>query len=140
MTEPAVASSDATNIATRIVRDGDEYVVNGRKWWSSGAADPRCKLLIVMGKTDPEAATHRQQSMLLVPADTPGRRVKRSYPVFGRQDQHGHCVVEFDDVRVPAPTCSARRAAGSRRPRPASARAGSTTSCGRWARASGRWR
>ncbi len=102
MTEPAVASSDATNIATRITRDGDEYVVTGTKWWSSGAADPRCKLLIVMGKTDPDAATHRQQSMILVPADTPGVTIKRSYPVFGRQDQHGHCVVEFDDVRVPA--------------------------------------
>ncbi len=102
MTEPAVASSDATNIATRIRRDGDEYVVSGTKWWSSGAADPRCRLLIVMGKTDPEAATHRQQSMLIVPADTPGVRIGRSYPVFGRHDQHGHCLVEFDEVRVPA--------------------------------------
>lgn len=102
MTEPAVASSDATNIATRIVRDGDDYVVNGTKWWSSGAADPRCSLLITMGKTDPEAATHRQQSMIIVAADTPGVEIKRSYPVFGRQDQHGHCVVEFHDVRVPA--------------------------------------
>ena len=101
MTEPSVASSDATNIATRITRDGDEYVVTGTKWWSSGAADPRCKLLIVMGKTDPDAATHRQQSMILVPADTPGVTIKRSYPVFGRQDQHGHSVVEFDDARVP---------------------------------------
>jgi acyl-CoA dehydrogenase len=102
MTEPAVASSDATNIATRIVRDGDDYVINGRKWWSSGAADPRCKLLIVMGKTDPDAATHRQQSMIIVPADTPGVDIQRSYPVFGRHDQHGHSVVEFTDVRVPA--------------------------------------
>jgi acyl-CoA dehydrogenase len=102
MTEPAVASSDATNIATRIVRDGDEYVISGTKWWSSGAADPRCKLLIVMGKTDPSAATHRQQSMVLVPAETPGVTIKRSFPVFGRHDQHGHCIVEFDDVRVPA--------------------------------------
>jgi acyl-CoA dehydrogenase len=101
MTEPAVASSDATNIATRIVRDGDEYVISGTKWWSSGAADPRCKLLIVMGKTDPSAATHRQQSMVLVPAQTPGVSIKRSFPVFGRQDQHGHCLVEFDEVRVP---------------------------------------
>ena len=101
MTEPAVASSDATNIATRLVRDGDEYVVSGTKWWSSGAADPRCRLLIVMGKTDPEAATHRQQSMLIVPADTPGVRIQRSYPVFGHHDQHGHCLVVFDDVRVP---------------------------------------
>ena len=102
MTEPDVASSDATNIATRITRDGDEYVINGTKWWSSGAADPRCELLIVMGKTDPDAATHRQQSMILVPADTPGVAIKRSYPVFGRHDQHGHCVIEFTDVRVPA--------------------------------------
>ena len=102
MTEPGVASSDATNIGTRIDKDGDEYVVNGTKWWSSGAADPRCQLLIVMGKTDPEAATHRQQSMIIVAADTPGVEVKRSYPVFGRQDQHGHCLVEFTDVRVPA--------------------------------------
>jgi acyl-CoA dehydrogenase len=102
MTEPGVASSDATNIATRIVRDGDEYVISGTKWWSSGAADPRCKLLIVMGKTDPSAATHRQQSMVLVPADAPGVSIKRSFPVFGRQDQHGHCIVEFDEVRVPA--------------------------------------
>jgi acyl-CoA dehydrogenase len=109
MTEPAVASSDATNIATRIEKDPStgsgqaaEYVINGTKWWSSGAADPRCKLLIVMGKTDPSAATHRQQSMIIVPADTPGVSIKRSYPVFGRHDQHGHCVVEFTDVRVPA--------------------------------------
>ena len=102
MTEPAVASSDATNIETRIVRDGDEYVINGTKWWSSGAEDPRCRLLIVMGKTDPSAATHRQQSMILVPADTPGVDIQRSYPVFGHHDHHGHCRVEFSDVRVPA--------------------------------------
>ena len=102
MTEPAVASSDATNIETSIVRDGDEYLVNGVKWWSSGAADPRCELLIVMGKTDPEAATHRQQSMIIVPRETPGVEVKRSFPVFGRQDQHGHCLIELTDVRVPA--------------------------------------
>ncbi|KRB80333.1 acyl-CoA dehydrogenase [Nocardioides sp. Root190] len=101
MTEPAVASSDATNIETRIERDGDEYVINGRKWWITGAADPRCKVLIVMGKTDPTAATHRQQSMVIVPADTPGVEIKRSYPVFGHQDQHGHCVIEFTDVRIP---------------------------------------
>lgn len=101
MTEPDVASSDATNIATRIVRDGDEYVITGRKWWSSGAADPRCEVLVVMGKTDPEAATHRQQSMVIVPTDTPGVTVGRSFPVFGRHDQHGHCVVDFDEVRVP---------------------------------------
>jgi acyl-CoA dehydrogenase len=109
MTEPDVASSDATNIATRIAKDPStgsgqaaEYVINGTKWWSSGAADPRCRLLIVMGKTDPDAATHRQQSMIIVPTDTPGVAIKRSYPVFGRHDQHGHCVIEFTDVRVPA--------------------------------------
>lgn len=101
MTEPAVASSDATNIETRIERDGDEYVINGRKWWTSGAADPRCRVLIVMGKTDPTAATHRQQSMVIVPVDTPGVDVQRSLPVFGHQDQHGHSVVQLTDVRVP---------------------------------------
>ena len=101
MTEPAVASSDATNIETRIERDGDEYVINGRKWFTSGAADPRCEVLIVMGKTDPDAATHRQQSMVIVPRDTPGVTIGRSVPVFGQVDQHGHCVTEFVDVRVP---------------------------------------
>lgn len=101
MTEPDVASSDATNIATRIVPDGDEYVINGRKWWASGAADPRCRLLIVMGKTDPDAAVHRQQTMVLVPMDTPGVRNLRSIPVFGRQDQHGHNELLLEDVRVP---------------------------------------
>lgn len=101
MTEPDVASSDATNIATRIERDGDEYVINGRKWWTSGAADPRCRLLIIMGKTDPDAAAHRQQSMVLVPMDTPGLRNLRSLPVFGRQDQHGHSEIVLEDVRVP---------------------------------------
>ncbi|MBF4162704.1 acyl-CoA dehydrogenase family protein [Nocardioides sp. CBS4Y-1] len=102
MTEPAVASSDATNIETRIVRDGTDYVINGRKWWTSGAADPRCALLVVMGKTDPEAARQRQQSMVLVPTTTPGVSIVRDVPVFGRHDQHGHCEVLFDDVRVPA--------------------------------------
>ena len=101
MTEPAVASSDATNIETRIERDGDEYVINGRKWWITGAADPRCALLVVMGKTDPEAATHRQQSMVLVPMDTPGIEVVRSLPVFGHQHQQGHCEIVLSDVRVP---------------------------------------
>jgi acyl-CoA dehydrogenase len=102
MTEPGVASSDATNITTSISRDGDDYVINGRKWWISGAADPRCAIFIVMGKTDPEATTHRQQSMILVPRDTPGLTVTRPLPVFGYQDQHGHCELELDDVRVPA--------------------------------------
>ena len=101
MTEPAVASSDARNIQTTMLRDGDEYVINGRKWWISGAADPRCKLLIVMGRTNPDAASHQQQSMILVPVDTPGVAIERSLPVFGWQDQHGHCEVTFDNVRVP---------------------------------------
>src|SRR5699024_8805918 len=90
MTEVAVASSDATNIETSIDRDGDSYVINGRKWWTSGGADPRCSLLIVMGKTDPGAARHRQQSMILVPADSAGVTVVRDAPVFGYHDQHGH--------------------------------------------------
>jgi acyl-CoA dehydrogenase len=102
MTEPAVASSDATNITTSIRRDGDDYVINGRKWWISGAADPRCQIFIVMGKTDPEASTHRQQSMILVPRDTPGLEITRPLPVFGYQDQHGHCEIALTDVRVPA--------------------------------------
>ncbi|MEV4842309.1 acyl-CoA dehydrogenase family protein [Micromonospora matsumotoense] len=104
MTEPEVASSDATNIATRIVRDGDEYVINGRKWWSSGAMDPRCEIFIVMGKTDPGADRHRQQSMVLVPRDTPGVRVRRGMTVFGYTDapHGGHAEIDFTDVRVPA--------------------------------------
>ena len=101
MTEPAVASSDATNIETTIRRDGDEYVVDGRKWWITGVADERCEIFIVMGKTDTEAETHRQQSMVLVPRDTPGVQIVRSLPIFGYQDQHGHCEIVFDDVRVP---------------------------------------
>lgn len=102
MTEPAVASSDARNIETTILRDGDDYVINGHKWWISGAADPRCKILIVMGRTNPDAASHQQQSMILVPTDTPGVSIERSLPVFGWQDQHGHCEIRFDDARVPA--------------------------------------
>ncbi|MCI4065724.1 acyl-CoA dehydrogenase family protein [Micromonospora sp. R77] len=102
MTEPDVASSDATNISTRIARDGDSYVINGRKWWTTGIADPRCRIMIVMGKTDPSAETYRQQSMILVPVDTPGVEVVRSLPVFGYHDQHGHGEVVFTDVRVPA--------------------------------------
>jgi alkylation response protein AidB-like acyl-CoA dehydrogenase len=102
MTEPAVASSDATNIATRIERDGDEYVINGRKWWSSGVGDPRCEILVVMGKTDPEAHKYTQQSMILVPRDTPGVIVERLLPVFGYDDApHGHGQVKLDNVRVP---------------------------------------
>ena len=104
MTEPAVASSDATNIQCRIDRVGDEYVINGRKWWSSGAGDPRCKVLIVMGKTDPDGADrHKQQSMILVPSDTPGVKVERPLTVFGYDDApHGHMEVSLTDVRVPA--------------------------------------
>ena len=101
MTEPDVASSDATNIQTSIVRDGDDYVINGRKWWISGAADERCKIFILMGKTDPEAASHRQQSMVLVPRDTPGLSIVRHLPTFGFQDQHGHSELTLTDVRVP---------------------------------------
>ncbi len=102
MTEPDVASSDATNIATRIDRDGDDYVINGRKWWVSGTADERCQLFIVMGKTDPSASAHRQQSMILVPRGTPGMTITRHLPIFGYQDQHGHSEIVFDNVRVPA--------------------------------------
>ena len=101
MTEPEVASSDARNIRTSIVRDGDHYVVNGRKWWTTGSADPRCAVLILMGRTDPDASTYRQQSMLLVPMDTPGVEHVRSLPVFGYHDQHGHGEIAFTDVRVP---------------------------------------
>jgi acyl-CoA dehydrogenase len=102
MTEPAVASSDATNIQSSIVRDGDDYVINGRKWWTSGAGDPRCKIFIFMGKTDPSAPTHQQQSMVLVPRDTPGITVMRHLPVFGYDHApHGHMEVDFKDVRVP---------------------------------------
>ena len=103
MTEPKVASSDATNIEARIERDGDDYVVNGHKWWSSGAGDPRCKILVVMGKTDPTAQRHLQQSMILVPTDTPGVTIKRMLRVFGYDHApHGHGEIIFEDVRVPA--------------------------------------
>ncbi|MEU7001121.1 acyl-CoA dehydrogenase family protein [Nonomuraea sp. NPDC046570] len=104
MTEPDVASSDATNIATSITRDGDEYVINGRKWFISGAMNPNCKILIVMGKTNPDAPKHRQQSMVLVPRDTPGVHIKRGMHVFGYSDADhgGHAEVVFEDVRIPA--------------------------------------
>lgn len=102
MTEPDVASSDATNIRSTIVRDQDEYVINGHKWWTSGAMDPRCKILIFMGKTDPEADRHSQQSMILVPLDTPGVKIVRPLTVYGYDDApHGHAEMLFEDVRVP---------------------------------------
>jgi len=104
MTEPAVASSDATNIQASIVRQGDEYLINGRKWWTSGAGDSRCKIAIFMGKTDPAAATHKQQSMILVPMDTPGVHIERMLTVFGYDHApHGHGEVSFTNVRVPVP-------------------------------------
>ncbi|MEO0644049.1 MAG: acyl-CoA dehydrogenase family protein, partial [Pseudomonadota bacterium] len=103
MTEPFTASSDATNIETRIERDGDEYVINGRKWWSSGAGDPRCKVAIVMGKSDFEAKRHAQQSMVLMELDQPGVNILRHLPVFGYDDApHGHMEIELKDVRIPA--------------------------------------
>jgi acyl-CoA dehydrogenase len=102
MTEPDVASSDATNISASIVADGDSYLINGRKWWSSGAGDPRCKVAILMGKTDPSAAAHKQQSMILVPLETPGVKIVRMLTVFGYDHApHGHAEIQFDDVRVP---------------------------------------
>jgi acyl-CoA dehydrogenase len=102
MTEPDVASSDARNIGLRIERDGDDYVLNGRKWWTTNIYHPNCRILIVMGKTDPEASTYAQQSMILVPKDTPGLTVKRNLTVFGYADHEGHGELEFSDVRVPA--------------------------------------
>jgi acyl-CoA dehydrogenase len=102
MTEPDVASSDATNIAMRIVRDGEDYVLNGRKWWTSNALHPHCRIMIVMGKTDPDGPVYKQQSQILVPIDTPGVTVMRNLPVFGYEDHEGHAEVDFKDVRVPA--------------------------------------
>ena len=112
MTEPAVASSDARNIETLITRDGGDYVINGRKWWTTGASDPRCKVLIVMGRTNPDAASHQQQSMVLVPVDTPGVNILRSTQVFGWQDQHGHCEIVYDNVRVPTENLLGEEGAG----------------------------
>lgn len=102
MTEKEVASSDATNIESRIERDGDQYILSGRKWWTSGAGDPRCKVMIFMGKSNPDAPKHEQQSMILVPMDAEGVTVKRMLPVFGYDDApHGHAEIHFDNVRVP---------------------------------------
>jgi acyl-CoA dehydrogenase len=112
MTEPDVASSDATNIQCRIERDGDDYVINGRKWWTSGAMRERCRIFIVMGKTDPDGPTYRQQSMILVPRETPGVTVVRNLPVFGYVDQEGHAEVLFEDVRVPASNLIANQGDG----------------------------
>jgi acyl-CoA dehydrogenase len=112
MTEPDVASSDATQIGLRIEKDGDEYVLNGRKWWTTGALHPHCRILIVMGKTDPEAPTYQQQSMVLVPLDTPGVEVLRSLPVFGYHDPEGHGELKFTDVRVPVGNVVAGEGAG----------------------------
>ena len=134
MTEPQVASSDATNIELTIVRDGDDYVINGRKWWITGAMNPDSKIFIVMGKTDPEAERHRQQSMILVERDTPGLEIKRGMRVFGYHDRDhgGHAELAFHDVRVPASQPHRRRGRGLRdRPGAARARAASTTACAR---------
>lgn len=112
MTEPDVASSDATNVQLSMVREGDELVLNGRKWWTTGALHPRCRILIVMGKTDPDAHVYAQQSMVLVPLDTPGLEIVRSLPVFGYHDPEGHAELKFTDVRVPAENVIAQPGAG----------------------------
>ena len=140
MTEPAVASSDARNIETSIARDGGDYVINGRKWWTSGAADPRCKILIVMGRTNPDAASHQQQSMVLVPIDTPGVTVVRSTTGL-RLPGPARALRGHLRQRPGAgpPTCSAKRAAASRSPRPGWDRAASTTACARSAAPNVRW-
>jgi acyl-CoA dehydrogenase len=112
MTEPAVASSDATNIEARIERQGDDYVINGRKWWSTGALDSRCKIAIFMGKTDPQAPRHRQQSMVLVPLDAPGVRIIRNLTVFGYTENQGHGEIVFENVKVPVSNLLAEEGSG----------------------------
>jgi acyl-CoA dehydrogenase len=112
MTEPKVASSDATNISSTIERDGDEYVINGRKWWTSGAADPRCKILLFLGKSNPDAERYLQHSIVLIPIDTPGVTVMRTLPVFGYDAGHGHCEIDFDNVRVPTNNLLGEEGAG----------------------------
>lgn len=114
MTEPDIASSDATNIATSIRRDGDDYVIDGRKWWTSGAMDPRCAVSIVMGRSEPDAPPHEQQSMVLVPLDTPGVHIVRNLPVFGYVDREGHAEIRYDQVRVPAANLIAEPGSGFR--------------------------
>ncbi|GAC1412936.1 MAG: acyl-CoA dehydrogenase family protein [Actinomycetota bacterium] len=114
MTEPQVASSDARNISSSIAREGDTYVINGHKWWTSGAADPRCKVLIFMGVTNPDADVYQRQSMVLVPIDSPGVTVKRSLPVFGYDEGHGHCEITFEDVRVPVENLLGEEGSGFR--------------------------
>ena len=131
MTEPAVASSDATNIRSQIKRDGDHYVINGRKWWTSGATDKRCKVAIFMGQTNPDAPSHQRQSMIIVPMDAPGVKVLRSLSVFGYDDApHGHAEVEFRTCAFRPPTCCSARAAASRSRRAGWAPGASITACG----------
>ena len=140
MTEPAVALSDATNIETRIVRDGDHYVINGRKWWISGAGDLRCAVYIPMGKNDPEAPKHLQQSMILVPANTPGVTVVRPLNVFGYDHApHGHCEILFENVRVPVSNILLGEGRGFEIAQGRLGRAASITACVRSAWPSARW-
>ena len=140
MTEPAVASSDARNIQTGISRDGDHYVINGRKWWTSGANDPRCAVLIVMGRTNPDAASHQQQSMILVPMDTPGYQGSALHIGVRLADQHGHAEIIYDNVRVPASNILAEEGMASPSPRPAWVRADPPPHAGHRGSLNERWR